>query len=219
MKQANAHFRLPSGRRLLVRFLILSAAALGSQPAAATAQHPWSALSAEMQVRLALQAAPKDLRETAAVQGYDADGAFVTLRQGEGPLICMAPAPAQKVLEVSCHYRGLEPFFARGRELLAQGITGEERARTRWREYTAGTLPIPYGSINYIVVGSGFDPETGEVRDSYTRWTIYTPGATPETTGITGVPGPGSPWLMFPGTPGAHIMIVPRRPGTASDGG
>jgi hypothetical protein len=50
------------------------------------------------------------------------------------------------------------------------------------------------------------------VANSYTRWVIYTPGATAETTGLPLTPGPGAPWLMFPGTPGAHIMISPARP-------
>jgi hypothetical protein len=39
---------------------------------------------------------------------------------------------------------------------------------------------------------------------------VYIPFATPETTGIPAVPAPNQPWLMFPGTPKAHIMFVPR---------
>ena len=192
--------------------LALTALALvGGAPL--SAQTAWSGLSPETQIRLAVQAAPQEMRDGATVQGYDADGAFVTLREGTNDIICMAPNPASQQLEVSCHHAGLEPFFARGRELSAQGVTGQDRVMARWREYDAGTLPIPYGSVNYILTGTGFDPATGALEGAYLRWTIYTPGATPATTGITDQPGAGGPWLMFPGTAGSHIMITPPRGG------
>ena len=40
-------------------------------------------------------------------------------------------------------------------------------------------------------------------------YVVYLPGATPESTGIPAQPAQGRPWLMFPGTPKAHIMFVP----------
>ena len=177
------------------------------------AQEAWADLDADTQILLAIQAAPPEMQAGATVQGYDASGAFVTLRGGTNDLVCMAPDPAREDLEVSCHHAGLEPFFVRGRELAAQGITGEDRVVRRWEEFTAGTLPIPYGSVNYILTGSGFDPETGAISDAYLRWTIYTPNATPATTGITTSFTEGGPWLMCPGTPGSHIMITPPRGG------
>ena len=97
--------------------------------------------------------------------------------------------------------------------LIAQGITGQERVLARWEEFTAGTLPIPTGSVNYILTGTGFDSDTGEFEGSYLRWTVYTPNATPESTGISAAFSEGGPWLMFPGTPGSHIMITPPRGG------
>ena len=170
-------------------------------------------LPSDLQIRLAVQAAPTEMQEGATVQGYDADGAFVTLREGDNGLICMAPNPASEELEVSCHHEGLEAYFARGRELIAQGITGNERTQARWDEFTAGTLAIPYGAINSILTGEGYDPATGAFEAPFLRWVVYTPNATAETTGITERPGPIVPWLMFPGTPGSHIMIVPPRGG------
>jgi hypothetical protein len=83
----------------------------------------------------------------------------------------------------------------------------------RYKEVAAGTLKMPATpALLTIVQGSAFDAATGVVADAYTRWVIYTPGATPESTGVPTTPGPGAPWLMFPGTPGAHIMISPARP-------
>ena len=51
----------------------------------------------------------------------------------------------------------------------------------------------------------------GEIADSYLRWVIYTPYATPESKGLTTKAG-SEPWLMYPGTAGAHIMISPPLP-------
>jgi hypothetical protein len=64
----------------------------------------------------------------------------------------------------------------------------------------------------YVLTGKSYDPATGEVADRYLRYVVYTPYATPESTGLALSPsGPGAPWLMFPGTAGAHIMINPPK--------
>lgn len=193
--------------RVLLAVMVLCASRAAAQSA------PARVLSAQIQIALALQAAPASLRDSATVQGYSAAGAFTTLRPGTNELICVAPNPAVEQLEVTCHHRDLEPFLARGRALIAQGVTGERRTRARWAEMAAGTLPLPSGTVNMILTGSSFDSATGAIRDPYLRWVIYTPNATARTTGISEVPlGPGAPWLMFAGTPGAHIMISPPRP-------
>jgi hypothetical protein len=63
----------------------------------------------------------------------------------------------------------------------------------------------------YVTTGKAVD-EAGQIADAFTRWVIYVPFATLESTGMPGKGGPGVPWLMDPGTPGAHIMITPARP-------
>jgi len=186
--------------------LVLLAAVAAASPACAQTK----VLPPDVQIQLAVQAAPEALRDGVMVQGYDAKGQLVTLRDGSNGLICMAPDPKAEEFEVSCHSASLEPFFARGRELRAQGITGEARTKTRWDEIAAGTLPLPAGTTNHILTGTGFDTATAEIHDPYLRWVIYMPGATTETTGLPASPaGPGGPWLMFAGTPGAHVMIAP----------
>lgn len=194
-------------------YAVAALAAWMMSPAAASAQQDWAGLPAELQIRLAEQAAPSDMRAGATVQGFDASGQRVTLREGTNELICMAPDPTAERFEVSCHFKGLEDFFARGRELTAEGVTGNDRIQARWKEFSEGKLDIPYGSVNYILTGSTFQPGTGEVLDPYLRWTIYTPNATAANTGLSTEPSAGGPWLMFPGTPGAHIMITPPRGG------
>lgn len=188
---------------------VSAAQAQAPQPAPAPARAP---LPAALQIRLAVQAAPAPIRDSVTVQGWNAAGQFTVLRQGSGPIICVAPNPAHEQLEVSCHHADMEPFLARGRELAAQGLGTERRTRQRWDEITAGRLRLPSGVVNTILTGSGFDSTTGEIRNPYVRWVIYVPNATGASTGLSEVPvGPGAPWLMFAGTPGAHIMISPPR--------
>ncbi len=167
-------------------------------------------LPPELQIELAVQAIPETMRAEATVQGYDRAGELVTLREGTNDMICLAPNPGHDDFEVSCHHAGLEPFFARGRELRAKGITGSERIEARMDEVASGALSLPSGTTNHILTGSGFDAETGEIDGPYVRWVIYVPGATGLSSGLAEHPSePGVPWLMSAGTVAAHIMISP----------
>jgi hypothetical protein len=177
--------------------------------AAAHAQVP----APDVQIAGAVQAAPADQRATATVIGVDAQGKPATLRTGTGTLVCLADNPVEDKFNVACYHKDLEPFMARGRELAALGTKGRGPEDLRWKEIESGKLAMAKEPrLLTLVSGSAFDAATGIVADSYTRWVIYTPGATPESTGLPTTPGPGAPWLMFPGTPGAHIMISPARP-------
>jgi hypothetical protein len=135
----------------------------------------------------------------------------VTLRKGTNEFICLADDPADKTFSVACYHKDLEPFMARGRELAAQGVKGKERHEARWKEVDAGKVPMPREPrLLYVLTGSGFDSAKGEVTNAYLRWVVYVPYATPESTGLSTTAGPG-PWLMYPGTAGAHIMISPPK--------
>lgn len=192
--------------------LVAATLAVSFGPSALVAQS--DPIPADMQIRLAVQAAPPAMRADATVQGWNADGEFVELRAGDGPMVCMAPNPLSEQFEVSCHHRDLEPYFQRGRDLAAAGITGNERTLARWAEVDSGELPLPAGTTNHILTGSGFDPVSGEIFDAFTRWVVYMPGVTGADVGLSEQPvAPGVPWVMFPGTAGAHLMITPPRGG------
>ena len=64
----------------------------------------------------------------------------------------------------------------------------------------------------YVLTGKSFNAATGKVENSYLRWVIYVPLATPRSTGLSTKGSEGAPWLMSPGTAGAHIMINPPKP-------
>ena len=165
------------------------------------------------QIASAILAAPKERRAAATVLGYTASGELTTLRKGTNDLICLATDPKEKAFSVACYHKDLEPFMARGRELAAQGAKGRERHEQRWKEVQEGKVQMPREArMLYVLTGKGYDPAKGEVIDSYLRWVVYVPYATPESTGLSTQPAaPGAPWLMYPGTPGAHIMISPPK--------
>jgi hypothetical protein len=170
--------------------------------------------SKDGQIAGAVMAAPEDRRAGATVLGWDAAGAVVTLRTGTNDQVCLADNPKVDGFNVACYHEDLEPFMARGRELTAQGVTDDgTRDATRWKEVEAGKLPLPRdGRMLAVTTGKAFDPATSQVADGYTRWVMYVPFATAATTGLGTKNLPGVPWLMDPGTAGAHIMISPTRP-------
>jgi len=164
------------------------------------------------QIASAILAAPKERRSDATVLGYNSKGEVVTLRKGSNDLICLADDPNDTTFSVACYHKDLEPFMARGRELAAQGMKGSARHEARWKEVQEGKVPMPREPrMLYVLTGSGYDSSKGEVTKAYLRWVVYVPYATPESTGLSTTPGP-APWLMYPGTPGAHIMISPPKP-------
>lgn len=164
------------------------------------------------QIAGAVLAAPAELREGAGVLGFGPDGKLVTLRDAQNDLLCLADTPGNDAFAVACYHRDLEPYMARGRELLARGVTGQERNDIRWREIADGKLAMAREPrMLYVLEGTGFDAATGTVANEYRRWVLYWPYATPEATGLSTKPQTGTPWLMAAGTPGAHIMISPPR--------
>jgi hypothetical protein len=168
--------------------------------------------SKEVQIASAVLAAPEELRDGAAVLGYNAQGELGKLREGKNELICLASDPAKPALSVACYHKDLEPFMARGRELLAQKVTGAKRNEMRAKEVTDGKIPMPREPRTlYVLTGTGFDAASGKVTNPYLRWVIYSAFATPESTGLSTKPSDGAPWLMSPGTAGAHIMISPPK--------
>lgn len=201
-----SHF-LPAGfRRTLPLFLVGVMIQCGPPASGARVN------DADSQIAGAVQAAPAEFRDGAAVLGHTSDGQVVSIREGTNDLICLSDDPGREGWSVACYHASLEPFMAMGRDLRAQGITdGGELAKRRWDAADAGTLAMPEApAVLYVMTGDAFDAATGEVTNPYLRWVIYTPWATAESTGLATKPEfPGQPWLMFPGTAGAHIMISP----------
>lgn len=173
-------------------------------------------LPPQVQIKTALLAAPSDQRDGAMVYGYNEEGEMVVLKEGTNNLICLADDPARKGISVACYSNKLEPFMARGRELIAEGKSEMEKRQIRKEEADSGKLKMPDApSMLYVFSGSeeNYDKTTGDLKDGKFRYVIYIPYATTESTGLPDKPEvPGMPWLMEPGTHRAHIMINPVNP-------
>jgi hypothetical protein len=156
---------------------------------------------------------PTDIQIKLALMAYDSKGTFTVLRPGTNEMICLADDPAQKGFSVACYHKDLEPFMARGRELKAQGKESKEIMDTRDAETKAGKLKmntVPSTLYVYTAKEEDCDLVAGTVNNGYLRYVIYIPNATSASTGLPLKPGaPGMPWIMYPGTPRAHIMINP----------
>ena len=180
------------------------------RPGSAPAEPP----PAAHQIAAAVLPLPIEFRETAEVLGYRAGSSgLVALRQGSGPFICLASDPAAPRFHVACYHRALEPFMARGRALRAQGITGDRVDSARFAEARSGKLAMPKEpAALYSLTGAtgSYDAAAGTAKGARPLFVIYIPGATPASTGLSAQPQQGGPWIMNPGTPKAHIMLVSR---------
>lgn len=162
------------------------------------------------QIQAAIAAAPAEMRDGAGVWGYNDSKKLVKLREEKNDMICLASNPDGKQFHVACYHKLLEPFMARGRELRAQGVKDDQVDTVRFKEITSGKLAMPRTpSALYTLTGppTSFDAATGKVTGAKWLYVVYIPGATEKSTGITEKPAPGVPWIMYPGTPKAHIMF------------
>ena len=187
--------------RARIRTALLGVFLLAGPAAAQTLASP---APAEQQIANAVLPLPQEFRASATVMGYGADGKLAELRAGNGPFICLATDPKVARFHVACYHRALEPFMARGRALRASGVTGDQVDSARFREVRAGTLRMPQQpSALYSLTGPA-------VAGARALFVIYVPNATSASTGLSAQPAEGTPWIMFPGTPKAHIMLVPK---------
>ncbi len=164
----------------------------------------------DFQLKTATLAAPEHQRAEATILGFDSDGNIITLKEGTNDFICLADDPGKDGFSVAAYHKSLVPFMDRGRALKAQGLNAKEVFDKREKEVQAGTLEMPDKATLYVSTGDL--NESGEVENIYTRYVIYIPYATEESTGMPlSPPAPGAPWIMDPGTHRAHIMINPPK--------
>ena len=192
-------------RRFVVFLLVVAS------PAVSAAQ---TRLTEAQQIASAVLPLPAEFRGDARVLGYRAGGSdLVTLHDGNGAFTCLASDPAVTRFHVACYHKSLEPFMARGRTLRASGVKGDEVDSTRFREIRKGSLGMPKTpAALYSLTGAAnsYDPASNTAPGARALSVIYISGATTMSTGLSAKPMEGAPWIMYPGTPKAHIMLVPK---------
>jgi hypothetical protein len=183
------------------RFVLVGvavAAGLGA-PAGAAAQ------SADAQIAQAVQILPEDLRAGATVVTYDAaTGARKVLRQGTNFIECQ---PRMADGFTRCYNKALAPRRDLEAKLRAEKKSDKEIQEAVAAAVKSGSIPTPSkGMMSY----RGYD-KPDRIQN---LWVMSLPNATPESVGVStasqrdaALQGRGLPWMMLPGTPGAHIMI------------
>lgn len=189
-----------------VAFLAVATVSLLASAAGAQALPPEA-----QQIAAAVLPLPASQRAEAGVMGYRTAGKLEVLRPARNGMQCLADDPRDDNFHVACYATTMEQFMARGRQLRAEGITGTQVDTVRFAEAKRGTLRMPSApAALYSLSGpkGDFDATTGTAPKSKPLFVMYMPYATTATTGIPSVPGKG-PWLMYPGTPKAHLMLTP----------
>ena len=159
----------------------------------------------DQQIAQATHILPADLRAGATVVTYDAaTGARKVLRQGTNFVECQ---PKMADGFERCYHKSLAPRRDLEAKLLAEKKTYEQVSQAVAAAVKAGTLPEPPKAMMSY---RGFD-KSDRIQN---LWVMSMPNATPESVGVStasqrdaAIAGKGLPWMMLPGTPGAHIMI------------
>jgi hypothetical protein len=173
--------------------------------------------TAAQQIAEAVQVLPQDLRAGATVVTYDpATGARKVLRQGTNFIECQ---PRMADGFTRCYNKALAPRRDLEAKLKAEKKTDEEIRQAVAAAVKAGTIPQPKAMMSY----RGYD-KSDRIQN---LWVISLPNKTPEAVGVStasqrdaALAGHGLPWMMLPGTPGAHIMIPinpPAKPSSITD--
>ena len=185
-----------------------------AQASAATSAPATSALPippVAEQLAAAVLPLPADMRAGATIMGYKTKDKLEVLRAGApNGMICLALYVSRPDFHVACYAKALEPFMARGRSLRAEGVTGAKVDSVRFKEIADGKLKMPKQGALYTITGKkeAWDPKTGKVTGVGTLAVVYMPFATAEDVGLTAVPQATGPWMMFPGTAKAHLMLA-----------
>lgn len=163
------------------------------------------AQSTEELIAQAVRPLPEDLRAEATVYRYDpATGDRIVLRQGSNQVECR---PKDEEGFTRCTPTANASRSDMSAKLRAQGMSDEDVDATLETAATRGLVnPRIFGSLSYRLFD---EPDRIQLL-----WIISVPNATPEQLGMpTGsqrdnaLAGRGTPWMMNPGTPGAHLMI------------
>jgi hypothetical protein len=153
----------------------------------------------------AVRPLPEDLRADATVYRYDPEtGERIVLRQGSNQVECR---PKDEEGFTRCSPTANASRSDMSAKLRAQGMSDEDIAATLVSAEARGLIrPRIFGALSYRLYD---EPDRIQLL-----WIISVPDATPEQLGMpTGsqrdnsLAGRGTPWMMNPGTSGAHLMI------------
>ncbi|MES2524671.1 MAG: hypothetical protein V4617_18390 [Gemmatimonadota bacterium] len=182
----------------------MSALSLGVAAASLSAQP----MSTADQIASAILALPTEMQADAGVLGYKTGTKLEQLRPAKNGMLCLADDPSDDELHVSCYHVGMEPFMARGRALREGGTKGTMVDSVRFAEVKSGKIKMPKDPATlYQIFAPKGSYSAGKFTGGRRLTVVYIPYATEASTGLSSKSSATAPWLMFPGTPKAHIMF------------
>ena len=122
------------------------------------------------------------------------------LRAGTNGMYCHADDPEVAGIAVWCYPASHDAYARRWYELAATGKPRAEVDAEITAEIEAGELEWPDVAVNYNLRGGSLDT-------AVPLTVVYVPFATGDKIGVTEERHFNRPWLMYPGTAFAHIMI------------
>jgi hypothetical protein len=152
-------------------------------------------------IEKALLAAPRQMKEGAAVIKWKADFTYETLKMGANRLVCYDRPiqPGQQPFSVECTSIANLDRVAQNLKIEASGDKDAVRAAFEAAE-KAGTWVKPeFGSVWINLTG----PDQAQARF---HTTIAVPGATTQSLGFPDNGRQGGVWIMNAGTSAAHLM-------------
>jgi hypothetical protein len=160
----------------------------------------------------ALLPLPEPLRAEATVVLDREPGKREVLRKGKNQIVCRANAPGAPFFIVRCYHNDLDPLLTRIDELLASRTPEHQLHEAIGAEVESGKLKVSPGGTVYTLAGA-------ELQSALPIMVVFMSRATSKSTRLSSQPNSYRPWLMYEGTPIAHIMIPVNRaqgPGTCS---
>jgi hypothetical protein len=149
----------------------------------------------------ALAAAPRQMKEGAAVIKWKADNAYETLKPGTNRMVCYdrSGEPGQQPFAVQCTSVANLPRVAQNRKFEAMTDKTARQAALDAAEKDGTRVKPEYGSVWLTM--NGADQARARIHT-----TIAVPGATTQSTGLPDNNKQGGVWIMNAGTTTAHLM-------------
>lgn len=153
-----------------------------------------------VQIEGALLSIPASMRDGATVVLDAPSARRVTLRQGTNDFICRANALKNRFF-TECYPRELDAFWTRNEALGQEGKSGAETINALVEDVQAGRLKTPpVGAVTYEMGGDS-------QSSSLPHMIVFLPNATSASSGLPDKMDYYRPWLMWAGTPFAHVMV------------
>jgi len=149
----------------------------------------------------ALAAAPRQMKEGAAVIKWKADNTYDTIKKGTNRLACYdrSGEPGQQPFAVQCTSIANLDRVAQNRKFEAMTDKTARQAALDAAEKDGTRVKPEYGSVWLTM--NGLDQARARIHT-----TIAVPGATTQSTGLPDNNKQGGVWIMNAGTTTAHLM-------------